>query len=134
LGPIEAFAGLYAFFHVLLRGGWRYGEMLPPDNVLFMEATTACLAAIVVTQVGNVFACRSFRESVFSLGLLSNRLILLGVATEIALIMVIVYHPWGHRILGTAPLRLDAWLLLLPFGALLLGAEEARKALARSAA
>jgi sodium/potassium-transporting ATPase subunit alpha len=134
LGPIEAFAGLYAFFHVLLRGGWRYGEMLPPDNVLYMEATTACLAAIVVTQVGNVFACRSFRESVFSLGLLSNRLILLGVATEIALIMVIVYHPWGHRILGTAPLRLDAWLLLFPFGALLLGAEEARKALVRRAA
>ncbi|HEU5360074.1 MAG TPA: cation-transporting P-type ATPase, partial [Candidatus Deferrimicrobiaceae bacterium] len=131
LGPIEAFAGMYAFFHVLAGGGWHWGATLPPGSLLAREATTACFAAIVVTQIGNVFACRSFRESVFSVGLLSNRLVLVGVATEIALALFLVYHPWGNRILGTAPLSPGTWLLLLPFGLLLLGAEEARKAFVR---
>lgn len=131
LGPIEAFAGMYAFFHVLREGGWRWGVQLPPGGLLSREAATACFAAIVVAQVGNVFACRSSRESVFSLGLLSNRLVLLGVFAEIALTLFLVYHPWGNRIVGTAPLSLHTWLLLLPFAALLLGAEEARKALVR---
>ncbi|MEK7735760.1 MAG: HAD-IC family P-type ATPase, partial [Nitrospirota bacterium] len=111
LGPIEAAACMFGFFYVMLNGGWRWGEMLSPNNILYMQATTACLTAIIVTQIGNVFACRSSRESVFSIGLFTNRLIFLGIAVELLLQLFIVYHPWGNKIFGTYPISLSAWLV-----------------------
>lgn len=130
LGPIEALAGLFGFFYVLNSGGW-HGEMLPSNNILYMQATTACLTAIIITQVANVFACRSFRESVFSIGLFSNKLIFIGIAFEFALQMFIVYHPWGNMIFSTSPIPFKIWLILTPFALMLFIAEEIRKAIAK---
>jgi sodium/potassium-transporting ATPase subunit alpha len=130
LGPIEAAAGLFGFFYVLKSGNWQWGEMLPSNNLLYMQATTACLTAIIVTQVANVFACRSFRESVFSIGFFSNKLIFIGIAFEIVLQLFIVYHPWGNAIFSTSPIPLSVWLVLIPFAVVLFAAEEARKLMA----
>ena len=73
LGLIEAVASMAAFFFVLYGGGWQYGVSLPLDDPLYLQATTACLSAIIVMQVVNVFLCRSTTRSVFSVGLLGNR-------------------------------------------------------------
>jgi sodium/potassium-transporting ATPase subunit alpha len=127
LGPIEAAAGLFGFFYILNKGGWEWGQMLASNNILYLQATTACLTAIIITQIGNVFACRSSRESVFSIGFLSNRLIFAGIIVEILLQLFIVYHPFGNKIFGTAPIGLNAWLVLIPFSIGLLAAEELRK-------
>lgn len=127
LGPIEAAACMFGFFYVMLNGGWRWGEMLSPNNILYMQATTACLTAIIITQIGNVFACRSSRESVFSIGFFTNRLIFLGIAVELLLQLFIVYHPWGNKIFGTYPISLSVWLVLIPFAVFLLFADEVRK-------
>lgn len=131
LGPIEAAAGLFGFFYVLSAGGWQWGEPLAATAPLYLQATTACLTAIVVTQVANVFACRTFRESALTLGLFSNRLIIAGVCFELMLQLFIVYHPLGNRIFGTYPLAGAVWLSLVPFAAALFLAEEGRKNLLR---
>jgi sodium/potassium-transporting ATPase subunit alpha len=127
LGPIEALACMFGFFWVLRGGGWEWGTDISSADPLYLQATTACLTAIIVTQVANVFACRSLRESVFTIGWTTNRLIFLGIAVELMLQLFIVYHPWGHLIFGTAPLPAAVWLALLPFAAALLAAEEMRK-------
>jgi sodium/potassium-transporting ATPase subunit alpha len=132
LGPIEAIACMFGFFYVMHGGGWKWGTILRPDNVLYMQATTACLTAIIITQTANVFACRSFRESVFSSRFFSNRVIFIGIGFELLLQLFIVYHPWGNRIFSTSPISLHIWLVLLPFAFLLLIAEEARKLALRS--
>jgi sodium/potassium-transporting ATPase subunit alpha len=132
LGPIEAIACMFGFFYVMYDGGWSWGTMLQPDNVLYMQATTACLTAIIITQAANVFACRSSKESVLSLGLLTNRLIFIGIGFELLLQLFIVYHPWGNRMFATHPISLTTWLSLVPFAFLLLFAEEARKFAVRS--
>lgn len=126
LGPIEALAGLFGFFYVLSSGGWQ-GEMLQPNNLLYMQATTACLTAIIVTQIANVFVCRSFTGSIFSIGFFSNKLIFIGIAFELALQLFIVYHPWGNAIFSTSPIPVTVWLVLIPFAVILFAAEEARK-------
>ncbi len=74
-----------------------------------------------------LFACRSSRESVFSVGFFSNKLIFAGILAELLLQIFIVYHPFGNRVFGTAPLSVTVWLLLVPFSVVLLAAEEARK-------
>ncbi len=131
LGLFEAAAGMGAFFLVLNQGGWVYGEALPAGDPLYREATTACLAAIVIMQVVNVFICRSDRRSVLDTGLGGNRLLLAGIGVEIGLMMAITYAAPGQALFGTAPLALDAWLVALPFAAAMLLAEELRKALVR---
>ena len=96
LGLIEAAAAMAAFFFVLYGGGWKYGASLALEDPLYLQATTACLSAIIVMQIVNVFLCRSATRSVFSIGLLGNPLIVWGVISEIALIVLIDYTPLGE--------------------------------------
>ena len=78
----RADAGDRGYGGVLLRAGrcrlelWRARCATDP---VYLRATTACLVAIVVMQIANVFLCRSPHLSIFALGPLSNRLILVGV-------------------------------------------------------
>lgn len=75
------------------HGGWHFGQPLAARDPLYLQSTTACLSAIVVMQIANVFLCRSDRQSLLALGLFSNKLILAGIATEITLITLIDYTP-----------------------------------------
>jgi sodium/potassium-transporting ATPase subunit alpha len=131
LGVLEAAAAMAAFRFVLAHAGWRYSATLPRLDPVYLEATTACLAAIVVTQVVNVFLCRDPRKSSLGFGLFSNRLILVGLAVELALLLGIVYTPSGNWLFGTAPMRPSDWLVALPFAAGMWGLDEARKVWAR---
>ena len=131
LGAIEAAAAMAAFFFVLNGAGWAYGQSLPPDDPVYLSATTACLSAIVVMQIVNVFLCRSAVRSVFATGIFDNPLIIWGVVLEISLILLITYSPWGNFLLGTAPVSTQLWLFLVPFAAGMFALEELRKWLVR---
>jgi sodium/potassium-transporting ATPase subunit alpha len=127
IGLISTIGVLFGYFYVLFSGGWQWGVDLPIDHPLARQATTATFLGIVILQIGNVFTCRSFKDSIFKLGFFSNKLVLIGIIAEIALSAFIIYHPWGNKIFGTAPLGLNVWLLLIPFSIGLLFAEELRK-------
>ena len=131
LGVLEAAAAMAAFFFVMNRGGWEYGEMPASTDPLYLQATTACLAAIVVMQVVNVFLCRDPRASAFANHAFGNPLIWAGVAAEILLILAIVYTPWGNLAFGAAPIDIDVWLFIVPFALAMLALEELRKFIVR---
>jgi sodium/potassium-transporting ATPase subunit alpha len=130
VGPIEAAAGLIAFFWLLQQGGWTGGE-LAASNPLYQQATTICLTSIIICQIANVFVVRSPRLSIFKQGFLSNRKVVIGVFIELAIILCIVYLPPMQAVLGTQPLTLEHWLFLLPFAIILFVAEELRKLIKR---
>ena len=98
---------------------------------VYLQATTACLSTIIVMQIVNVFLCRSNTRSVFSTGIFGNPLIILGVISEIAILLAINYTPWGNSLLGTAPLGAEVWVFVIPFAAGMFILEELRKWLAR---
>jgi magnesium-transporting ATPase (P-type) len=127
LGVMEATAAMSAFFFVLRGGGWQFGQALGPRDLLYLQATTACLAAIVIMQVVNVLLCRSARASALAPRRLGNRLILTGIGAELGLAALIVYHPWGNRAFGTAPLTWREWIFVVPFASGMLLLEELRK-------
>jgi magnesium-transporting ATPase (P-type) len=127
LGVLEAAAAMAAFFFVLDRGGWHYGEALAAGDPRYLAATAACFATIVVMQVVNVFLCRHDSRSAFGFAWFSNPLILGGVVFELGLAAAIVYTPLGNQVFGTAPLDAAAWLFMLPFALAMLALEEARK-------
>lgn len=127
LGMMEAVAAMSAFFFVLDAGGWQWGQVLAWNDPLYLQATTACLSAIIVMQVVNVFICRSDHASMFSAGSLANRLILWGVVVELLLILLIDYSPLGNLVFGTAPIAGQVWLFMLPFAIGMVLLEEMRK-------
>jgi magnesium-transporting ATPase (P-type) len=120
-----------AFFFVLHRAGWKFGQQFSPHDPVYMQATTACLSAIIVMQVVNVFLCRSTTRSIAATGILGNKLILAGVVLELALLLFIIYPPWGNSLLGAAPVAGAVWLFVMPFAASMLVLEELRKRIAR---
>ncbi len=115
----------------MLHGSWYYSQHLAANDLLYMRATTACLSAIIVMQIVNVFLCRSPTRAVWSVGFLGNRLILWGVVLEAVLILAIDYTPWGNVIFGTAPISGSVWLYVMPFAIGLVALEELRKRLVR---
>jgi sodium/potassium-transporting ATPase subunit alpha len=132
LGLLEAVGAMAAFFFVLDAGGWHYGQMLPVSDPLYLQATTACLAAIVLGQMVNVFVCRHPRLPSWHFPLFENRLLLAGLALELLLLLAIVYTPWGNRLFGTAALPASVWLLAAAFALALGVIEESRKSLMRN--
>jgi len=132
LGLIQSAAAMAAFYFLFWTNG--YGGRwtgLPTDGALYRAATSMTLAAVVVTQVGNLFAQRTERESALRLGWCGNRLLWAGIATEITLLLLIVYVPALQGVFGTAEIPLSGWLVLLPLAPLLFFSDEARKALSR---
>ncbi len=51
------------------------------------------LAAIVMAQVGAVFGGRTERKAVIKTWLFDNKLILIGIAVELALLALLMYPP-----------------------------------------
>jgi calcium-translocating P-type ATPase len=133
LGVIEAALSLGAFFWTYWVAGWRPGLPMASSGDLYVRATTMTLAGIVAAQVGNLFACRTDRESVVRAGLGSNRLIFVGIASEIGILVMLMLVPPFPRLFGLAPLAFAEWGILLAFPVVLVALEEARKAFVRRA-
>ena len=127
LGMFEALAGMSAYFYVMRQAGWHWPQTVAATETFYLQATTACLAGIIATQIANVFTCRSPSLSITRVGFLSNRLLLAGIASELALAAFIIYTTVGNAVFGCSPIGADVWLLLIPFALLLLGADEIRK-------
>jgi len=127
LGMMEAVAAMAAFLFVLHGAGWRYGVTLGTQDPQYLRATTACLSAIIVMQIVNVFLCRSPDRSLWSTGLGGNPLILSGAVLEIGLVLLIAYTVVGNFVFGTAPIGKEVWLFIMPFAVAMLVLEELRK-------
>lgn len=134
LGVLEAAFSLAAFFAVYWLAGWRPGQPMAASGPLYVLATTMSLAGIVACQIGNVFACRSRIEPAWRGGLFRNRLILAGIAVEVAILIALMFVPPLAAAFGLTPLPWQYWLLLAPFPVAMLLLEEARKAWVRSQA
>jgi magnesium-transporting ATPase (P-type) len=84
LGGIATVVTMSAYFLFLHSQGWIRGQSSAPTQAAGIEASTIVFLGIVVMQVGNAFACRTERVSVFRIGIFGNRFLLWGVAFELA--------------------------------------------------
>ena len=86
---------------------------------------------IVVSQFFNSLTVRSDDQSILTIGVFTNRRLLLAGAFGIALVSCISYVPVLQSVFGTAGLTVWDWLMLVSFGLALLLADECRKAIVR---
>jgi magnesium-transporting ATPase (P-type) len=89
IGPFEGLAAMSSFFFAYVLAGWRPWETLADSGTLYQEATTMTMAGITFAQIGAGMAWRTNRESVRTIGLLSNRMLLAGIAVEIGMVALL---------------------------------------------
>ncbi|HXX70485.1 MAG TPA: cation-transporting P-type ATPase [Polyangiaceae bacterium] len=131
LGLLDSIAAMASFFFVYVLAGWRPGHPLAASGTLYRQATTMTMGGLVMGQIGGVMAWRTNRESVRTVGLFSNRLVLAGIAVAVAVIALLSYTPGLERIFGTSALSGWDWLFLLVWPPVVLALDEARKAAIR---
>jgi len=134
MGLVSAALTVFAFLAVLYRAGWHLGADVGAGSryhYAYRQATTMTFAAIVACQVGTAFAARTERSSLRSVGLTSNRLLLWGIAGELAFAAAVIYLPGLQSVFGTAALAPWMLFLLLPFPVLVWSVDELTRWLLR---
>ncbi len=126
-GAIESLLSISGYFYINFLHGWPSQPLAPQGSEIWKTATTMTLTCIVTSQIGAVFCCRTQTESVFSISPFSNRLILAGVAFEIALLAALMYVPALRAFFDTAPLPPQAILYALTCIPVIILLDEARK-------
>jgi magnesium-transporting ATPase (P-type) len=85
---------------------WEYRREAPlvGHSVALAEARTMAVTTVVFFQAFYLLNCRSLRESVFRIGLLSNRMVFVGIGALAALQAAFIYLPPLQQVFGTAAL------------------------------
>jgi Ca2+-transporting ATPase len=136
VGLIIAAGAMYGCFSAWSQGGWHLGmQGAALDQFvmtqIYSKGTTMTFAGIVVAQVGNVLACRTSRNSIFSTSLRTNKWIWLGIASQVSILSAIMYTPILQTLFGTAAIGPFDWAFLALLACIVIAAEEIRKAFAR---
>jgi potassium/sodium efflux P-type ATPase len=133
LGLAQSLAAMAAFyFQYWSNGYWGQWIDLPDEGALYLSASAMALAAVVATQIGNLFTQRSERTSIFRINPFSNRLLWVGIAVELVLIALLVYVPFFQGIFGTAAFPAANWLFLVALIPILPLLDEIRKGIAKT--
>ncbi len=90
-------------------------------------ARTMAFTTMAAFQWFQAFNARSNYQSLFSIGLLSNRSLLAGVGAAILLQLGAVHTAIGHRLLGTVGLSWTDWLLIVLVSGSIWVADEIAK-------
>ncbi|GAA1239428.1 cation-translocating P-type ATPase [Oryzihumus leptocrescens] len=126
LGGVSAVLVTSVFLVTLLHGGWTLGADVDSGRLhhVWLQATTMTFLGIVACQVGTAVAARTQHSSLRQVGFTSNRLLLWGIAFELAFASAVVAVPALQRVFGTAIPQPWLLLLLLPFPVLVWGVDE----------
>lgn len=126
-GLIEATAGMSCYFYVNYLHGWPGVPLAEAGSEIYKMATTMTLMGIVAAQAGAVLCCRSDRRSLFSAGIFSNKLVLVGIGTELLLLLVLIYVPFLQDIFNTAGVGIHEWCFALLWAPVIVILDELRK-------
>jgi magnesium-transporting ATPase (P-type) len=134
LGLISASLVMAGFFLTLRHAGWYPGADTGPGSPLnhaYRQATTVAWLGIVACQVGTAFAVRTDHASLRSVGVLTNKFLLAGIAAALAFAAALVYLPALHGLFGTEALSPAQLAIVAPFPFIVWGADEVRRLLLR---
>jgi Ca2+-transporting ATPase len=75
------------------------------------HAQTMTFTVLTYAQLAHVMAIRSERESLFAIGVASNRLLLAAVVVSVVLHLLLIYTPWPQTVFGTEAISPSALIL-----------------------
>lgn len=96
-----------------------------------LHAQTMAFATMAMFQVFNSLNCRSRTHSITKLGLFSNPYLLVGIALSVVLQIIANRVPVVRGFMGTEPLTLADWGLVVAVSSTILVGDELRKLFAQ---
>ena len=120
-GAFIAFCSLLAFAFVLY---------IEKEGVV--RARTAAFIVLACSQLFHSFNCRNMTESLFKIGFLTNKKLILATAVSFGLQMAAVYLPFFQKIFKTEPLGILDWVLVIAISSFPLWAMEILKKINKS--
>ncbi len=101
---------------LILAGAFGLFEWELSRGASLAQARTVAVNAVITIATFYLFNCRSLVQSVFHQGLFSNRWVMLGFLAMAILQLAFTYLPFMNGILASAPIDVDAWLMILATG------------------
>ncbi len=92
-----------------------------------VHAQTMTFTVLTFAQLAHVMAIRSERESLFTIGVTSNRLLLVAVVASVGLHLLLIYTPWLQTVFGTEPISASALALACALALLVFFGVELEK-------
>ena len=92
---------------------------------------TVVLTVLCLSQLGHALAIRSETQSLFQMGVLSNKPLLFSVLLTVVLQLAVIYMPWFNKIFRTAPLSPRELLMVFGLSSVVFFAVEAKKLINR---
>ncbi|MFB1037051.1 MAG: HAD-IC family P-type ATPase, partial [Sinobacterium sp.] len=92
---------------------------------------TSVFTVLVFSQLFHSLVVRSDKESIFTLGIFSNKPMLMAIGITVLLQLMVIYTPVFNRILHTQPLPLSELFICIAVSSIILWAVEGEKYLIR---
>lgn len=134
--PNEAVVTRQRAFLMLTQGAFiAICSLFAFSFVLFVEkegigrARTAAFIVLACSQLFHSFSCRSTQESIFKLGIFSNKKLIAATLVSFLLQIAVVYLPFAQKVFKTEMLSPFDWFLVLVVSSFPLWAMEAVKLL-----
>jgi Ca2+-transporting ATPase len=128
---IEAVVTKQRVFLMLAQGAFiAFCSLLAFGFVLFVEqeglerARTAAFIVLACSQLFHSFNCRSMTESIFKVGIFTNKKLIVANLVSFLLQMAVVYVPFLQTVFKTSSLGLFDWALVILISSFPLWAME----------
>ncbi len=79
----------------------------------FTEAQCICFVTLILIQFFNAINCRSEKHSIFRIGLLSNKWLLLAIAVSLGMTVMLIYVPFLQEVFHTFTLSVVDWVVAI---------------------
>ncbi|XP_053546839.1 potassium-transporting ATPase alpha chain 2-like [Bombina bombina] len=156
IAAIESFSGFLNYFTVMadqgflpgtligLRADWEdktkqevedsYGQEWTYSQRLYQEwyCYTAFFMGIVICQMVNTLIRKTRRNSIFTRNFFRNKIIFIGILSQVAIAVFFFYCPGMEEALHFMPLRVQYWFVCIGYAGFVLVYDELRKLLIRT--
>jgi Ca2+-transporting ATPase len=104
--------GIALLLTVAMTGLFVYGLL----SRGLAEARSLVFASIIVFELALAFSCRSQNQTIFRLGVTSNKYLVAAVLSQLALLLLIFYMPSIAPLFEVSDIDLRDWLLVIVAG------------------
>ncbi|XP_054853340.1 potassium-transporting ATPase alpha chain 2 [Eublepharis macularius] len=151
IGILQSIGAFLTYFTVYAEQGWlpstllnirvnwetpyyndledSYGQEWTYYQRQYLEWTgyTAFFVSITIEQVADLIIRKTRRNSIFQQGLFRNKVIWLGIFSQIAIALILCYGLGYVAALNFTPLRVQYWFVAMPYAILIWVYDEIRK-------
>ncbi len=117
--PKRSIFNQHALWYIPGVGAWIAGTALLvfiwtlSNGGELQKAMTMFFATLISLRLCNAFNCRSAGNSLFKLGLFTNKWLIYAVASSLLLMLAVIYVPFLQAAFMTVPLSPTDWVIIL---------------------